>query len=191
MYLFVKIYPSAIPGHSFPTSTLIPSLKKIGKGMPKIESENQFLTSIKGCNSVLICQNLTICNPRTLLPNINFHSEFEENWLRNAPSREWKQCADGRTYGRTYRTDVLRFLNGPWPLQIDGVNLVRLTPQAHFNPVTPYCTNPNLTLTSLNTAVQIANLIMYRGHADRWTDGRTLDRHFLNGGYNIIPRAFI
>ena len=32
----------------FTISTLIPSLKKIGKGMPKIESENQFLTSIKG-----------------------------------------------------------------------------------------------------------------------------------------------
>ena len=38
--------------------------------MPKIESENQFLTSIKGRNSVLIGQNLPICNHRTLLPNI-------------------------------------------------------------------------------------------------------------------------
>ena len=37
--------------------------------------------------------------------------------------------------------------NGPWPLQIYGVNLTRLTPEAHFNPITPYCTNPNLTLT--------------------------------------------
>ena len=41
------------PGES--SATLIPSLKKIGKKMPKIESENQFLTSIKGPNSVLIC----------------------------------------------------------------------------------------------------------------------------------------
>ena len=57
--------------------------------------------------------------------------------------------------------------NGPWPLQIYGVNLTRLTPQAHFNPVTPYCMNPNLTLTSLNIAVQIPILIMYRGHV--WT----------------------
>ena len=40
---------------SFTISTLIPSLKKISKGMPKIESENQFLMSIKGLNSVLIC----------------------------------------------------------------------------------------------------------------------------------------
>ena len=30
LYLFAKIYPSAIPGHSFPISTLIASLKKIG-----------------------------------------------------------------------------------------------------------------------------------------------------------------
>ena len=54
--------------------------------------------------------------------------------------------------------------------QIYGVNLTRLTPQAYFNPITLYCTNPSLTLTSINTAVQIADLIMYRGHV--WTDGR-------------------
>ena len=77
--LIAKIYLSAIPGHSFPISTLIASLKKIGKGVPKIESENLFLTSIKGRFSVLICQSLPICNPRTLLPNINSHTEFEEN----------------------------------------------------------------------------------------------------------------
>ena len=51
---------------------------------------------------------------------------------------------------------------GPWPLQIYGVNLKWVTPQAHFNPITPCCTKPNLT--SLNTAVQIASLIMYHGH---------------------------
>ena len=85
--LIYQIYPSAIPRH-FSILTLIPSLKKIGKGMPKIESENQFLTSIKGRNSVLICQNLPICNPRTLLSNINSCSKFEENWLKNADSRE-------------------------------------------------------------------------------------------------------
>ena len=49
------------------------------KKMPKIESENKFLTSIKGYNSVLIRQNLPICNPRTLLPNIDSHTKFEEN----------------------------------------------------------------------------------------------------------------
>ena len=53
LYLFVKIYPPAILEHSFTISTLIPSLKKIGKGMPKRESEKQLLTSIKGRNSVL------------------------------------------------------------------------------------------------------------------------------------------
>ena len=86
--LICQIYPSAIPEHSFSILTLIPSLKKNGKGMPKIESENQLLTSIKGRNSVLICQNLPIYNPMTLFPNINSHSKFEENWLKNAPSRE-------------------------------------------------------------------------------------------------------
>ena len=53
----------------------------------------------------------------------------------------------------------------------------RLTPQADFNPITLYCTSPYLILTSLNRAVQFANLIMCRGHVrrDRWTDdGQTL-----------------
>ena len=78
MYLFVEIYPSAKPRHYFSISTLIPSLKKIGKKNAK-DSENKFLTSIKGSNSVLICQHLPICNPRTLLQNIDSHSKFEEN----------------------------------------------------------------------------------------------------------------
>ena len=77
--------------------------------MPKIESENQFLTSIKGRNSVLICQNLPICNPRTLLPNINSHSKFEENWLKMLPAESEndaltdRRTDDGRTYRRTDR----------------------------------------------------------------------------------------
>ena len=70
---------SAATGHSFSISTQIPSLKKIGKKMPKIENENIFLTSIMGYNSVLICQNLPIHNPRTLLYNIDSYTEFEEN----------------------------------------------------------------------------------------------------------------
>ena len=90
LYLFVKIYPSAIPEHSFTISTLIPSLKKIGKGIPKIESKNQIFTSIKGRYPVLICQNLPICNPKTLLPNINSHSKFEDNWLKKMLPAESK-----------------------------------------------------------------------------------------------------
>ena len=84
-----------------------------------MESENQFLMSIEGCNSVFICQNLPICNPRTLLPNINSHSKFEESWLKVLPAES---------------------------------------------------ENDSLT--------------------DGGTDGRTLERNFLNGGYNIIPRTF-
>ena len=86
------------------------------------------------------------------------------------------RCTYRLTYLEDGHSDVS---NGLWPLQIYGVNLVRLTPQAHFNPITPYCTNPYLTLSSLTTAVQIANLIMYRGHIwtdrqmDGWTDART------------------
>ena len=70
--------------------------------MPKIESENQFRTSIKGRNSVLICQNLPICNTRALLPNINPQSKFEENWLNILPAEsEYDALTDGRKYRRT------------------------------------------------------------------------------------------
>ena len=79
LYLFVEIYPSAIPRHYFSISTLIPSLKKISKKNAK-DSENNFITSIKGYNSVHVCQNLPICNPKTLLHNIDSHTKFEENW---------------------------------------------------------------------------------------------------------------
>ena len=47
--------------------------------MPKIESENKFLTTIKGYNSEVIGRNLPICNPRTLLHNIDSQTKFEEN----------------------------------------------------------------------------------------------------------------
>ena len=76
--------------------------------MPTIESENQFLKSIKGRNSVLICQNIPICNPRTLIPNINSQSKFEENWLKMLPAeRENDALTDGRTDGQPdRRTDI-------------------------------------------------------------------------------------
>ena len=79
--------------------------------MPRIESENQFLTLIKGHNSVLICQNLPICNPSTLLPNIKSHSKFEENWLKMLPAEsENDVLMDGRTDRRT--NTRTHFLNG-------------------------------------------------------------------------------
>ena len=63
---------------TFQYQLLYPVWRKSVK-MPKIESENIFLTSIKGYNSVLICQNLPIRNPRTPLNNIDSHTKFEEN----------------------------------------------------------------------------------------------------------------
>ena len=84
--------------------------------MPKIESESKFLTSIKGYNSVLICQNLPICNPRTLLPNINSHSKFEENWLKMHPAESGNDAlTDGRTCRRTDTRTYL--LNGGYNIK--------------------------------------------------------------------------
>ena len=54
------------------------SLKKIGKEMPK-RVKNQFITSIKGHNSVLICRNLSIPITKTLHFNIISYTQFEEN----------------------------------------------------------------------------------------------------------------
>ena len=48
--------------------------------MPKIDSENKFLTSIKG----YICTYLSKFTK--LLPNINSHRKFEENWLKMLPA---------------------------------------------------------------------------------------------------------
>ena len=76
--------------------------------MSKIESENQFLMTIKG-------RNLPICNPRTLLPNINSDSNFEENWLKMLPAESENDAqTDGRTDERTELRTTLQcnFLNG-------------------------------------------------------------------------------
>ena len=55
------------------------SLKKIDKEMPKIESEKTIHNVNQVHNSVLICRNLSICNTKTLLFNINSYTQFEEN----------------------------------------------------------------------------------------------------------------
>ena len=49
------------------------------KEMPKIESEKTIYNVNQGHNSVLICRNLSICNTKTLLFNINSDTQFEEN----------------------------------------------------------------------------------------------------------------
>ena len=109
--LIDEIYPSTIPNHSFLMSTLIQSLKKIGQKMLKIESGNEFLTSIKGHNSGLNRRNLPIYNPKPHLPNINSYTKFEENRSKNAQDREQKRSADGRKYGRTDVPTFIFFLD--------------------------------------------------------------------------------
>ena len=54
--------------------------------MPKIEHRSQYLTYIKGNNSVFIWRNLPIYDPKPLLSNI----EFEENRSKNAQDWAWK-----------------------------------------------------------------------------------------------------
>ena len=74
-----EIYLFTIPKHTFPISTLMQILKKINQILAKIESKNEFLTSIKGHNSSLNWRNLPIYNPKPLLPNIKSYTKFKEN----------------------------------------------------------------------------------------------------------------
>ena len=85
--LFDKIKRYAIPKHSFLISTLMQSLARIDQIMLKIEHGNQFSTSIKGNNSVLIWRNLPIYDHKPILPNINSYTMFEENRSSNTQDR--------------------------------------------------------------------------------------------------------
>ena len=142
--------------------------------MPKIQSENKFLTSIKGYNSVLICQNLPICNLRTLLHNIDSHTEFKKI---------------GKGMPKIEREN--QFL-----MSIKGRNSVLICQNL------PIC-NPRTLLPNINShskfeenwlkkmlQAESDNDALMDGRTDRRTDGQTLERIFLNGWYNKIPRTF-
>ena len=88
--------------------------------MPKIESENQIQTSIKGRK--VISENLPICNPRTLLPNINSHSKFEENWLKKMiPAENEKNALTDGFLNGGYN------INTPHFLKRRGINNQQMT----------------------------------------------------------------
>ena len=78
--------------------------------MSKIESENQFPTSVKSHNSVLICQNLPIFNPKTLLPILTLIPSLKKSGYKMHPvESENEALTDGPTDGRTLER---KFLNG-------------------------------------------------------------------------------
>ena len=87
---------------------------------------------------------------------------------------------DGQTYLQDGRSEVP---NGMWPLQIYGVNLTRLTPQAHFNPITTRY--PNLTKHG-RTDYEPHNVSC--ACTDRQTDGRLAERYITPNlvGWEII-----
>ena len=59
--------------------------------------EKHIFTSIKDQNSVVYKWIQPICNPKSLLPDINSHAKFEENWSKTTQVRVRKWSADGRT----------------------------------------------------------------------------------------------
>ena len=61
--------------------------------------EKLIFTSI---NSTVYIQIKPICNPKSLLPDINVHAKVEENRSKTTQVRVWKRSADGPGW-----TDVL------------------------------------------------------------------------------------
>ena len=65
--------------------------------------EKQIFTSIKGHNSTVYVQIKPICNPKSLLPDINVHAKVEENrskLLKLASGNEALTDLDGRTFSQ-------------------------------------------------------------------------------------------
>ena len=150
--------------------------------MPNIESENKFLTSITGYNFGLICQHLPICNPKTLIHNIDSHTKFEENRYRNAKDREWKPISITSIKGRNSLLICQNLpICYPWTL-LSNINSHSKFKENWLKK--PPAESENDALTDGRTDGRTD------GCTDGWTDGRTLERNFLNRGYNIIPRTF-
>ena len=53
--------------------------------------EKHIFTSIKGHNTVVYKWIESICNPKSLLPDINVHTKLEENWSKTTQVRVQKQ----------------------------------------------------------------------------------------------------
>ena len=105
-----KIYPSTIPYHSFLISTLIQRLKKIGHKMLKIESGNEFITSIKAITLYLIDEiyPFTIPNHSFLISTlIQSLKKIGQKMLKIESGNE--ALTDRRMDGRTLKR---KFLNG-------------------------------------------------------------------------------
>ena len=137
--------------------------------MSKIESENKFLTTINVNSSVLICQNLLICNPRSLFHNIDSHTNFEEIGKGMPKIERENQCLTS----------------------IKGRNSVLICQDL------PIC-NPRTLLPNFNSHSKLEEnwfkMLQVESENDALTDvqtdRRTLERNFLNAGYNIIPCTF-
>ena len=79
----------------------------------------------------------------------------------------------------TYRTGVLRFLMVRGHCKFMGLTS-QVTPQAHFNPITPYCTNPNLT--QITTFVTPGHMVLRKcaPYMGLWHTGKEPDKMLLN-----------
>ena len=96
--LFINEFsPFTIPNHSFLISMSMQSLKNISPKLLKLESGNDIFTSIKSHNTVVYKRIQSICNPKSLLPDINVHAKFKENRSKLTRIRVRKRRADGRT----------------------------------------------------------------------------------------------
>ena len=65
---------------------------KIHSLVLKILRKNTFFISIKGHNSVVYKQIKSIYIPKPLLPDVNFHAKFEENWSKTTQVSPETKC---------------------------------------------------------------------------------------------------
>ena len=72
----------------------IQNLVKFCPFIVKILDKNNILTSIKGCNSVIILQKMTVKNPNLDLVNVNVYTKFGQILSIRSQDIERKQNSD-------------------------------------------------------------------------------------------------
>ena len=176
-------------------NSLIQSLKKIGQKTPKKESGNKLLMPIKGHNSRLNWRNLPIFNPKPLLSNINLIQSLKkigQKMLKIESGNKFLTSIKGHNSRLNWRN--LPIYN-PKPLlpninsfakfeenrskkmiKIESGNEVLTDGRTFETTCVSNC--PNFIATGVPIGLYVR------------TDGRTLKRKFLNGGYNLIPHTF-
>ena len=126
-----EIYPSAIKKYIFPISTLMRSLKKMRKQMAKIETENKFLTSIKGQNPGLNWRNLHSTIPNHFFPTWTFIQSLKKIHRKcsrkRSKTKRWRM--GGHSNANIWTEGITEYPNF---LKLQGIKILKTTPKYHL-----------------------------------------------------------